>query len=336
MLRMTRSLLCVLVAAALSACRAATPQAGPARPPAHEVYGYDPNGVPWALRPVLDELSTAMSERDDELALRLLDRLRAQLPPEVLVDRLESWSRLLEGRALTRELAPRLECRRIEAGPGTPERRALLLVMDNPHAEALALECAPPRLVRTSTWIDARGELARNQQTSTLDGFERLTLAGAATSEIALGEFEPAAGRALAVRERFELLWSAGLLRRGERMLPLDRGSRPDCDYVGLSGLLPTAPVEPLELLRYAEGERVRVAALVERAVRIPPARYDEALDLLAAAPLSVERIGELAPALRWLSRDPLLGDDAQGWQDWLRERHNRASAATSPALDLP
>lgn len=107
---------------------------------------------------------------------------------------------------------------------------------------------------------------------------------------------------------------------------------------MGLAGRLPTAAVEPAELVRYARGATCSTPALVERAVRIAPARYEEALDAVAAIAdeLTRERIVELAPALRWLAREPALGADAQGWQEWLRARHNRAAARAAPSLDLP
>ncbi|TAJ15793.1 MAG: hypothetical protein EPO68_12270 [Planctomycetota bacterium] len=322
------------------ACGCATAPTAPAAPPpvAHEAFGYDAAGVPWALRPTVDELAAAMKSRDDALAERLIERLRAQLPPDALSERLEAWSRVLEGRVLSRELELRLECRRVEVAAGKPERRALVLCIANPHAAPITLDCAPPRLVRTSTWIDERGELARNQDVSTLHAFERLEIPAALPSEVELAQFEPRTGPALAVRERFELAWTAGVLSRAGRAMPFDRETRCACDYVGLAGKLPTGAVEPAELVRYARTEVVLTPALVERAVRIAPARYDEALDALAAARVefSSARLVELAPALRWLARDPGLGADAEGWQEWLRARHNRAAARDASPLDLP
>jgi hypothetical protein len=338
-----RSALLHVAGLALGACLAACAGAAstPAPPSAAAAgleFGVDPAGVPWALRPLLDELALALQAREDELAAQLIERLRPQVQDGPLAEQVEAWSRVLEGRALTRALAPRLECLAVESADGAPERQALWLSVTNDSELPLRLDCAPPRLVRTSTWIDARGELARNQEVRRLAGFEALEIAPRAQTRLPLGEFEPRAGRALAVREHIELEWTAGVLSRAGRAVPLDRAGGPACDYIGLAGYLPRAAVEPAELLRYALGDEVRVEPLIERAARIVPARYDEALDLLAAAveQLALPRIEALAPALRWLIRDPALGADARGWQEWLRARHNRRSDEPATALDLP
>jgi hypothetical protein len=328
----------LLVAALACGCAATPAERAAPPPPAHEAFGYDATGVPWSLRPVVDELAAAMQARDDALAERLIGQLRARVPPAALSERLDAWSRVLAGRRLSRELDLRLECRRVDVAAGKPERRALVLCVANPHAAVITLDCAPPRLARTSTWIDARGELARNQEIATLSAFQRLEIPAAQPSEVELAAFEPRTGAALAVREHFELAWSAAVLTHTGLALPFDRETRCACDYVGLAGKLPTNSVEPAELLRYASSDVVLTPALVERAVRIAPARYDEALDVLAAAraDFSSARLVELAPALRWLARDPGLGADAQGWREWLRARHNRAAGRSAPSLDLP
>jgi hypothetical protein len=106
---------------------------------------------------------------------------------------------------------------------------------------------------------------------------------------------------------------------------------------------VPSAPVEPAELGAYVAaggGGEFTMAGALERAVRIDGQRRSEALDLLAPI---VERMSarvdlpRLAPTLRWLSGNPSLGRDGEGWKAWMASwQRDRAAARQVPALVLP
>jgi hypothetical protein len=133
----------------------------------------------------------------------------------------------------------------------------------------------------------------------------------------------------LAVRVRWKLhLRSGEVLLGGVGYPAMGFDVRP-CALERLAPFLPSDPVAPQELARYAREGVPYTPALLERAVRIPAADRSAALDLLAPIVESSPRqqIELLAPALRWLTDRPDPPSGATGWKTWFRERREAADA---------
>jgi hypothetical protein len=139
------------------------------------------------------------------------------------------------------------------------------------------------------------------------------------------------------VRASFALVLPSGELLFDGQAYPANTLTVRPCSVQRLAPFLPTGPVEPEELLRYLGGQRVATPALLERAVRIPPERREEALELLSAAALDMTRpeLERALPALRWLSGQRHLGADVDAWRRW-REQRRALAEADRPLLPLP
>jgi hypothetical protein len=137
---------------------------------------------------------------------------------------------------------------------------------------------------------------------------------------------------------RGSILTMGGTLERAGRTLPANHIAVGACEVVRLDPRLPTAAVEPAELLDYVERGMPGTAALIERAVRIEAARRDEALDLLTPALLArtLEECERCAPALRWLSGQSDPSASGSNWRRWLSARAESRARRATPALDLP
>jgi hypothetical protein len=121
-----------------------------------------------------------------------------------------------------------------------------------------------------------------------------------------------------------------------DRFLPAQHIPIEQLELVRLGSYLPTAPVEPQELKAYVETGRMFVPALMERAVRIPPERREEALDLLSplVERMNVMDLEALVPALRWLARTSRPAGDPDAWRQWMSNRWHRVEAVGKPSWD--
>lgn len=319
-----------LGAALLAACAStgAEPVVAPAGGPAPA----------YEFQPALSDLRAALAAREDETAQSLLDRLRARRPPQEIAELLDGFQRVLEGRALVRGLALELVCVEQPRAAGGAARYSVALALTNRGAAEVELHWPPASLLRFTTRIDARGDLTTDTHAQPLRAWPPFALAAGERNERPLGDFEVALGAALAAREHLRLELRGGEAVVAGAAVPLARVAPPSAVVVRLAPFLPNAAVEPAELVRYACQGELRRAALVERAVRTPPQRYGEALDLFAARAdeLSPEQLALISPALCWLAREAELGADGSGWKQWLARRHNAALERDRPALDLP
>jgi hypothetical protein len=154
---------------------------------------------------------------------------------------------------------------------------------------------------------------------------------------VPLGEFRLAVDGLIASRGRWELALNAGSLEVEGRELPAMHVAVEPCEVVRLDQRLPTAAVEPSELVRYVQAGAPSIAALLERAVRIDNARRAEALEAVIPAALALDddNLKRIVPALRWLGGERKIGGDPRAWRSWLEARlaaseKSRSGRATS------
>jgi hypothetical protein len=113
------------------------------------------------------------------------------------------------------------------------------------------------------------------------------------------------------------------------------------CEFVRLAKWLPTAPVLPREFVDYVRSDGSDIfsgpGALV-RAVRIEGGDRIATLDLLAPAVAGMSArvdLPRLAPSLRWLSGNRHLGNDGEGWKDWMRQWAEQRRLEGAPGLSV-
>jgi hypothetical protein len=193
----------------------------------------------------------------------------------------------------------------------------LLLVCTSPASEPVRLELPPPTLERLTTRVSALGGEERTVASLSVDELPGSTVPAGGEAALDLGVHAPELGPFLAQRDRWRLEVRSGSAEVGGRTLPLRAPEMQSLELVHLAPFLPPEPVEPDELLRYVQQRRVALPPLMERAVRIPPERWNETLARFSpvADRLSDKRLTFVAPALRWLSRSALLGADPRGWR---------------------
>ncbi len=311
-------LFALVLAGAAGAC--AGPRPAPAAP-----------AIEGSFEPSFQALRAALAERDDELAERVLARILARGPTGTTLAQAEAYGRVLRGRELARELELALLAE--QASPDQPVR----LVLTARHALELPLELesGPATLRLTLTALDAAGREERHARTQALPQLATLLVPPGAGARLELGEFAVPSGRALAVLAQWDLALQPGVVRLEGQEFPAADVAVAGCRTLRLAAWLPPAPVEPEELVRYVQAGARSLPALLERTVRIDPARRTEALDLLAPTALSLGRpeLTRLVPTLRWLSDQRDLGADVDAWRAWLA---SRGEPAAEPALDLP
>lgn len=291
--------------------------------------------------PALEALSASVEEGRDDEARRILRRLAAMAPPEEVVQLMDAFERILDGRAVVARLETALIAQEVAERPG--DYRVFLAITAN-EPEDVVFGPAGARLVVTYTSVDPVGSEQRAVQHTTIEGVADLTLAPGDESTLPLIEVTaPAPTGMLALDANFRLEFLAGEVRTGGRALPVNEFPSPSVSVVRLAGYLPTAALPPEELVRYVEAGDVKPPALLERAVRIPPELREETLDALEplVERLPTPELGELVPALRWLSGTSAPGGDPGAWRAWMADRRRRGEVAAESnppagALDLP
>ncbi len=304
------------------------PGSGPAcaaRPPAPARPAVDPG-----FEPAFQALRSALDERDDALAERVLARILARDPKCGTRAQAEAFGRILRGRSLARSLDLALIAEDI--APGDSVR--LVLVAQHDLEQPLELRSGPATLRVTLTALDAAGGEERRASTQALPELATLLVPPGAGARWPLGEFAVPTGRALGALAEWDLELQQGVLVLEGLDFPASEVAVAGCQTLRLATWLPASPVEPGELVRYVEAGARSMPALVERTVRIDPARREEALDLLTPSALSCSRLelARLVPTLRWLSQQRELGADVDAWRAWLSARLR----SEPPALDLP
>jgi hypothetical protein len=286
------------------------------------------------FEPAFQSLAAALEAGDEPTAQLILDRILARDPPPSTRALAEAYGRILRGRALGRSLDLALEG---ELADGD-QTVALTLVAAHPLQQELVLRSSTGTLSQILTAVDAAGTEQRVSRSLALEEVAELRLAPGEAARVALGRYAVPIGGALAVEAEWDLRLPPGTLSVDGEELPVQVLTVRGCETRRVAPWLPDSEVEPGELARYVEAGGRSMPALMERAVRIEPARRREALDALAPVALALPRIelAALVPALRWLSGERALGADAEAWAVWLEalQAGPQESAPTGP--DLP
>jgi hypothetical protein len=305
-------------------------RAGPARP-----------AVDAAFVLAFDALQAAVDDGEDDVARRILASIRARGPSADLLEFARGYERILDGRALLRDLDLALAVDPVE---GAPADRRLVLVASHPRAEDVVLRLPAGMLARRRTAIDPAGNESRSLTTERSPLLDELAIPAGREVRLPVCSFVIDVGGALAVRERWTLVPRAGTVVVGGEELPAQDPVVAACETVRVARFLPGAAVAPEELVSYLARDEIFLPALLERAVRIAPERRDEALSLLepAVARLAAERperVAEAAPAFRWLAGGAAVdpGRDVAAWAAWFRARADaRRRERDTGALVLP
>jgi hypothetical protein len=282
-----------------------------------------------------ESLQAALDARDDAAARRILDQVFVRDPQGAALAKAKAFERILDGRALAASLGMRLEC----IGGADADRFDLAFVAEPAIQSPVRMRTAPASLRCLWIGIDPNGIEERLARSEPLPQLADLELEPGRELRIGLGEFHLPRGTGLAVRASFELEFLAGEFEQDGKTLPAARVRVAPAEAVRLAPFLPTEPVEPAEIARYVAAGKVRMPALLERAVRIPRERRGEALDALTPIALSMDSpsLERIAPALRWLSGNSEIGGEPHAWRAWLDQRRTaRESANREPTLDLP
>jgi len=286
------------------------------------------------FQPLFDELSAALERRDEPLARRLLARAFALQPRGAARERAESFRAVVEGRSTSSGVALALETLPAEAA----DEYRVFLTAHHELGETVHLRLPGSALDFTCIGVLPSGIENRSKRRVMSDALENLQIESGVRARVPLATFSVRCGGMMAVQARWELAARDGILVLGSRELPAKDLAASGCALVRLDPRLPASPVDPVEFTRYVERGAPSLAALLERAVRVEPARRRETLDLASARlrALPDAELERLAPALRWLAdlSEPPVGGEA--WRTWLEARARAAAEAPRPALDLP
>ena len=117
---------------------------------------------------------------------------------------------------------------------------------------------------------------------------------------------------AIATRMRVDTVFLGGTIQEGDQSYPAQDFDVRSARRTDLAGKIPAVAVGPGPLLELVERGRAPLAAILERTVVIPPARFPETLDRLGESleirPL--EAIRPVIPSLRWLAETETFGRD--------------------------
>ena len=291
----------------------------------------EPVRLDASLQPVFDELKAAVEEGEDEVARAILRRLRSRITEPVSARLAEGYAQILRGRAIRDAVQGEVLVEQVEGG------FAVSLVLQQAIVEELRLLPGHVRVECSTRSIDAAGRQSTQVDNRVVERDLDWLLGESVSVTVPLGVDSPRIGEGFfAVRCKWRVTLGAGSAELGGELYPIMGLEVSDGVAVRLSKELSTEPVPPEELLRYALGEEVWAAALLERAVRISPERYAEALDLLGAreAELSPSRFEDLLPSLAWLTGSSVMSASGEEWRGWLKGRMLEQDRAEG--LDLP
>lgn len=285
-------------------------------------------------------LGDALDAHEDAVARRIAQQVRLRLTLEGAAggeaaraagELLDGMERVLDGRALVASLRLELAVRPAEGSFVEVVLRASTVrrtrVRFRPGPAVLRIH----RVTLNPSDGGKEGRAVRTQGVRELD----LELDAEGWTEVSLGTFPTVLpGNVLAARTRWSLEFRSGEVQEEGRSLPAMDVPPVVAERVDLAPVLPTAPVEPAELARYADLPDGKWLALLERTVRIHPDRREEALDLLTPVirRQSDEQLTRLVPTLRWLAPTGQPGRDPVRWRAWLEERARARAADGAPA----
>ena len=207
------------------------------------------------------------------------------------------------------------------------------------HPATIVFRPGPAILRSHYVSVTPDGRESHNVRERALGVFGDLEVGPNGALEIELGSFPVALARGvLAARSHFDLQVLAGEILEGDGSFPAMGASVEPVEWNLRAPFLPTAPVEPDELVRYVTQSTISLPATMERAVRIPAERRFEALDLLepVVERFTADEVERIVPALRWLSRTSTPGGDPLVWKEWMRRRAAERAGGESSPLDIP
>ena len=284
------------------------------------------------LQFAFEELRAAVEEGEDEVARAILLRLTPRILDPMSAELAAGYKNVLAGRLVRDAVLGEVRVVELETG-------GFSVSLDLSQALFADVTLRPGHVLVHA--ITRSIDLAGHQSTRVSD---RLVEAGdgwALTRDqvlsVPMGVDSPLFGEGfLAVRCEWKVTLGAGSVETPSGVYPLMGVQVNDGSLVRLSRELPTQVVEPVELARYCLEPSIRPEGLLERAVRISPSRYAEALDLLAEseAVLPPARLEELIPVLAWLTGGSVMRASGYEWREWLRLR--ALAGDRSESLDLP
>ena len=283
------------------------------------------------LQPAFEALKAAVDEGADEVARAILARLRPRCTDPLSKRVAEGYERILFGRYVRDSVETQAVVQQVSGGFSV----GIQLRQD----EFPRVEFAPgyAQIEMTTRSMDPGGQQSVKVEDRIVQVSEAWVLESGTTLETSLGVDSPSLGEGIiAVRCEWRVRLGAGSAWVSNERFPAQGFWVEPCVLVRLSRELPTGPVEPQEMIRYALGGEVHRAALLERAVRIPPERYEETLDLLSARQreFSPSMMKELVPALAWLTGSSGIEAAGEDWRAWLLARS--APGVGGGGLDLP
>jgi hypothetical protein len=294
--------------------------------------------LPAELEEPFASLRSAVAAGEDQTAAGILARLLALELDGPTRELLLSYERLLRGRELASQVRLRLFC---EPDSARTDGSAVWVWLGVAHElpEDLALSMPAARVGQVLEGIDEQGLFqvqAHNQPAEIPAG---LRIPPGFEAQIDLGRFELPLGRGLAVQSEFRVALPAVELDYRGRQHLVRLASVPPARAQRVAPRLPPVALEPEFLLDYLRGSNVFTPALVERLVRIPQERREEALERVLASAFQVDRAvfeRRYAPVLRWLSGAREQGKDQRAWESWAKARSQADPDARAGRLELP
>lgn len=288
-----------------------------------------------AFAPAFEALRGALEDGEEEVARRALEAILARGPEGADLDLARDFERILHGR----ELVSALELSLATEDAGGPGRHRLVLEARHDGLEPIRLRLPPGKLHHQRVSVDPDGFEQREAQIHIVDQFSSWSIPPREAVRLPLIEYSVPLGRAMAVKEAWDLELLSGEVSDAAGSAPAAHLEVTPCHRTLLASFLPTAPVEPEVLVEYLQREELYLPPLMERAVRIPADRRREALAgvlpiLEALGEDSDARMAKITPALRWLAGTREPGVRADAWvrylRRWLRQTGTRGN------LELP
>jgi hypothetical protein len=154
--------------------------------------------------PSLQALARAVESGSDREATAILKRMYLRQPRGRVLELLEAYRRILDGRAVVANLRLRLECRPEKEIPkGAPEGAKvarLFLVAESGLHETVELDTGPATLFVTRSVVGSGGIERDAVETKTYDGFSRLVIEPGKSAEVSLAAFFVSTARARSLR----------------------------------------------------------------------------------------------------------------------------------------
>jgi len=292
--------------------------------------------IPEEFAPALEAIRIAIEAGDDVVARRALQYLFARQPEGRTLELALAFERILDGRLRCEWLDLDLEATELpDVGPA---QYSLELLVTNTGPLPLVLRSGGARLVVHQYAVDPNGSDQRGSRRDAVPFPEQLELASGQTLRLEVARLAlepPPAVLAFASTLRLEVM-PGEFVEPDGRYLPAQEVEEPTLEIVRLAGYLSAQAVEPQALADYVAEGRLFVPALLERAVRIPPERRGEALDLLTPLidRLDIVELELLVPALRWLAGTGTPGGSPETWRGWMKARARRGEARPAPDSD--